>query len=109
MILSLIGTALLLFGLIFDIFGAVGMHRFDSFYLRIHAATLGTIGGKFYPFVGVALIAFDRGMNATAGIALAMAFILLIASPIGAHALVYAGAKTKIVDIEHNEFGDGDA
>ncbi|KUH32426.1 cation:proton antiporter [Thermococcus celericrescens] len=105
MILSLIGVVLLIVGAVCDIFGAIGMHRFGNFYLRLHAATVGTVGGKFYPFIGAGLIALDRGLLSVAGVAFLSAFTLLITTSVGSHALAYAAERAGVVKIEHNELG----
>ena len=104
MILASIGFILLIAGVICDVFGAIGMHRFDNFYLRLHAATVGTIGGKFYPLIGVTLIAADMRLWSIAGIALLSALLVMITAPVGSHALAFAAAEKNLVPIEKNEF-----
>lgn len=109
MILTALGVLLLVVGIICDIFGAIGMHRFNNFYLRLHAATVGTIGGKFYPLVGVGLIAIDMGLWIVAGIAFLSALLVMITTPVGSHVLAFAAAKRNIIHIEKNEFtGDSE-
>ncbi|MEM4040850.1 MAG: monovalent cation/H(+) antiporter subunit G, partial [Ignisphaera sp.] len=56
-ILVIIGEILVIIGAICDLLGAIGLLRFPNFYVRLHALTVGTIGGAFVPLIGVALIA----------------------------------------------------
>ncbi|MEM1680545.1 MAG: monovalent cation/H(+) antiporter subunit G [Sulfolobales archaeon] len=96
----LIGSALLLIGAICDLIGALGMNRFPNFFVRLHAATVGTIGGAFYPLIGAALIAFSSEYLGTyrwfvGGCALVSAFLILILAPAGSHALARAAHKSK--------------
>ena len=57
LIVVYVGEILVGIGVLCDLIGAIGMLRFPNFYLRLHAATVGTIGGAFIPLIGVALMA----------------------------------------------------
>ncbi|HHI00249.1 MAG TPA: cation:proton antiporter [Thermococcus litoralis] len=110
MILTLMGLILLFMGAVCDLLGAMGMHRFNTFYLRLHAATVGTVGGKFYPILGVAFIAAEKGLWPVVGISVLTALLVLITTPVGSHALAYAASKARIVEMELDEFrGDENA
>lgn len=95
LVLRLIGSALLLLGGISSVISSIGFHRFKNFYLRLHAATVGTIWGCVYPLVGLAMIALsmnDLGAYrwSIAGSSLASAVIILMLAPAGSHALARA-------------------
>ncbi len=96
-----IGIALVVLGAIMDLIAAIGMNRFTNFYLRLHAATVGTIGGSVYPLVGLALIALCSDVFPTlterlyvAGIALVTAFFVALTAPVGSHVLARAAHRS---------------
>lgn len=96
-----VGLAILLAGSFINLMGAIGLNRFRNFYLRLHAATVSTIGGTFYPLLGLALMSFaspDLGewRFFMGGTLLVAAFVLLILAPTGSHALARATHKTMI-------------
>ncbi|MEM0504957.1 MAG: monovalent cation/H(+) antiporter subunit G [Sulfolobales archaeon] len=95
-----IGSVLLFIGAICDLLGALGMNRFPNFFVRLHAATVGTIGGAFYPLIGTALIAFGSEFLGlyrwfVGGCSLVSAFLILMLAPAGSHALARAAHKSK--------------
>lgn len=96
------GLALLTIGTIFDLLGSIGLLKFPNFYVRLHAATIGAIGGAVVPLIGVALIAlssdFLPNKYAIAGASFVTALLILIVAPTGSHALAYATHKARIVD-----------
>ncbi|MEM2698958.1 MAG: monovalent cation/H(+) antiporter subunit G, partial [Ignisphaera sp.] len=55
-ILIIIGEILIAIGAICDLIAAIGMNRFPNFFVRLHALTVGTIGGAFVPLIGVAIL-----------------------------------------------------
>jgi len=96
-----IGLVILVIGCFVNLVGAIGLNRFRNFYLRLHAATVGTIGGTFYPLIGLALIAFSSSGLGSArffmgGVLLVAAFLLLILAPAGSHALARATHRAGI-------------
>lgn len=99
-----LGSALVIFGGIFDFLAALGMLRFPNFYVRLHAATIGAIYGAVLPLIGIALLALGleelEGRFIIAGGALVTAMLLLIVAPIGSHALAHATHKADIVKWE---------
>ncbi|RLG85225.1 MAG: cation:proton antiporter [Thermoprotei archaeon] len=109
-ILVILGEVLVAIGVLCDLVAAIGMLRFPNFYVRLHAATVGTIGGAFVPLVGAALIAAGSEFLGVyrwfmAGAALVTAFLVLILAPAGSHALARAAhrsraavVKPKVVD-----------
>ncbi|MCY0868166.1 MAG: monovalent cation/H(+) antiporter subunit G [Desulfurococcus sp.] len=104
-VLEYLGTALLCLGAVSSIIGAVGMHRFKNFYLRLHAATVSTIWGGVYPIVGASLLAItidELGVYKwfMAGAGFVTAFIILILAPAGSHALARAVHKAGVARVE---------
>ncbi|MFA4640490.1 monovalent cation/H(+) antiporter subunit G [Pyrococcus kukulkanii] len=100
-ILFIIGAILITIGGICDLFGAIGLLKFPNFYVRLHAATIGTIGGAVIPLFGVALLALGTDIPhkyAIAGASLITGMITLLAAPAGATALAYAAHKTNAIE-----------
>ncbi|NJD98587.1 cation:proton antiporter [Thermococcus sp. LS1] len=101
-ILFYIGAVMIIIGGICDLFGAIGLLRFPNFYVRLHAATVGTIGGAVVPLFGVALLALGADFlphrYAIAGASFITGIIVLLAAPAGATALAYAAHKVKLVE-----------
>ncbi|MEM0066304.1 MAG: monovalent cation/H(+) antiporter subunit G [Sulfolobales archaeon] len=100
-IVRYVGAALLVLGTFINLVGAIGLNRFKNFYLRLHAATVSTIGGTFYPLLGLALISFstkDLGewRFFMGGSLVVAAFVLLILAPVGSHALARATHRTSV-------------
>ncbi len=81
---EIIGTSLIIIGLIFDFFGCLGLIRLPDVYNRLQAATksvtLGTCGILF----GIFLF---RGFTATGIKAILCLLFILLTSPVSAHAL----------------------
>ncbi len=97
-----IGMLLLLVGGVLDLIAAIGMNRFRNFYMRLHAATVGAIGGGFYPLVGLGLIVLTMdqfGVNRyyIAGIAFSTAIFLALTAPVGSHALAQGAHRGRVV------------
>lgn len=100
-ILFYTGLTLVFIGGICDLLGSLGLLKFPNFYVRLHAATIGAIGGAVVPLIGVSLIAlgsdFLPNKYAIAGASFVTAIIILIVAPTGSHALAYAAHKSGIV------------
>ncbi len=99
------GWVILLVGAIFDLIAAIGMNRFRNFFLRLHAATIGVIGGAFYPLLGVTLIALGSEFLGPArffmaGASAVTAFLVLLLAPAGSHALARAAHRKGLVKPE---------
>jgi len=90
-----IGMIFIVIGALYDVIAAIGMLRFQDFYLRAHAATVGAIGGAVLPIFGAGLVALvspwlgDLRYFLT-GIALTTGVLLLLTAPTGAHSIVSA-------------------
>lgn len=103
-VMVVIGGVLLFVGAICDLLGALGMNRFPNFFVRLHAATVGTIGGAFYPLIGASLIAFGSEFLGSykwfvGGCSLVSAFLILMLAPAGSHALARAAHKSKASEV----------
>ena len=104
-IMMFIGLLLIFIGVFCDIVGSIGMVRFPNFFVRLHAATVGSIGGAVIPLIGVALIALVSDQLgffkwAISGGALVAALIILLVAPAGSHALAYSAHKSRAVPVE---------
>ncbi len=104
-IIIYIGEILVAIGVFCDLAASIGMLRFPNFYVRLHAATVGTIGGAFVPLVGIALIALGAEWLGTyrfflAGASIITAIIIIILAPVGSHVLARATHKARLVEVE---------
>lgn len=101
-VLFIVGLALLTIGTLFDLLGSIGLLKFPNFYVRLHAATIGAIGGAVIPLIGVALIALGSdylpNKYAIAGASFVTALLILVVAPTGSHALAHATYRAKIVE-----------
>jgi len=95
------GLALVVIGVFCDLVGSIGLLRFPNFFVRLHAATVGTIGGAAYPLLGVALIALAcdflgqaRWFIATGSILTSI--IVILTAPAGSHALARAAHRSRL-------------
>jgi len=99
-ILVIIGEILVAIGAICDLIAAIGINRFPNFFVRLHALTVGTIGGAFVPLIGVALIALGAEFLGfyrffMAGASVIAAILLLFLAPVGSHAIARAAHRSK--------------
>lgn len=94
----IIGLILVFIGAFCNLVGAIGLLRFPNFFVRLHAATVGTIGGAAYPLIGVALTAvacdFLGAMKwfIISG-SILTSIIIILTSPAGSHALARAAHR----------------
>jgi multicomponent Na+:H+ antiporter subunit G len=87
-----IGYILIIVGILFDIFGCIGLVRFPDVYNRLQASTKCVTLGTILLLFGVAVVAADGGIS---GKAVICAIFILITSPTAAHAIAkgaYASA-----------------
>ena len=103
-ILVIIGEVLVAIGGFCSLVAAIGMLRFPNFFVRLHAATVGSIGGAFLPIIGAGLVAlgsdfldyrwlFFGGLIVTA-------FVVMLVSPAGSHALARATHRKKVAPVQ---------
>ena len=81
---DVIGYILIVIGVLFNVFGAVGLVRFPDVYNRLQAATKCVTLGTVLLLVGVAVV---DGVGPTAAKAIVCAGFILITSPTAAHAI----------------------
>lgn len=78
------GEILIIIGVLFDIFGCIGLVRFPDVYNRLQASTKCVTLGTIMLLAGVALISAEGPTSAKAIIC---AVFILITSPTAAHAI----------------------
>ncbi len=78
------GYILVIIGILFDVFGCIGLIRFPDVYNRLQASTKCVALGTIMLLVGVALIAASGPISAKA---LICAVFILITAPTAAHAI----------------------
>ncbi|HDD26881.1 MAG TPA: cation:proton antiporter [Acidilobales archaeon] len=97
-VVLLIGMVLVSIGAVCDLLASIGLLRFRNFFLRMHAATVGIIGGAVVPLIGVGLIALS--LNAFGSftlpftlLSIATASFIMVVAPIATHALANAAYR----------------
>ncbi|XRH74838.1 MAG: monovalent cation/H(+) antiporter subunit G [Candidatus Methanosuratincola verstraetei] len=98
-IFLVIGTFLVVLGGALSIIGAIGLLRFPSYFVRIHAATVSVIGGSVVPLIGVAFLSY--GIHGQDGIvtslgALGTAAFIFLTAPVSSHAIARSAARMRI-------------
>jgi multicomponent Na+:H+ antiporter subunit G len=79
-----IGYVLITMGILFNLFGCIGLVRFPDVYNRLQASTKCVTLGTILLLMGVALIS---GWGALAAKALVCAVFILVTAPTAAHAI----------------------
>jgi multicomponent Na+:H+ antiporter subunit G len=100
--IDFIGYMLIIIGILFDIFGCIGLVRFPDVYNRLQAATKCVTLGTFMLLVGVALV---NGVSALGMKAIICGIFILITSPTAAHAIA-KGAHASGVELWENSVVD---
>lgn len=103
-IIAGIGFILITIGALCDLIAAIGMNRFPNFFVRLHAATIGVIGGAVIPLMGIAMVSLVSDQLGTyryavSGVAFITALVIMIVSPTGTHILAYATHKAKLAPV----------
>ncbi len=96
------GYILVIIGILFDIFGCIGLVRFPDVYNRLQASTKCVTLGTIMLLVGVALVSGSGPISAKAIIC---AVFILITSPTAAHAIA-KGAYASGVKLWENSVVD---
>ena len=81
---DIIGYILITIGILFDIFGCIGLVRFPDVYNRLQASTKCVTLGTILLLIGVAVVS---GSGPLAAKAIICAVFILITSPTAAHAI----------------------
>jgi multicomponent Na+:H+ antiporter subunit G len=99
---EIIGYILITIGILFDIFGCIGLVRFPDVYNRLQASTKCVTLGTIVLLIGVALAS---GSGAMAAKAIICAVFIVLTSPTAAHA-VAKGAYSSGVELWENSVVD---
>jgi len=99
---DIIGYILITTGILFDIFGCIGLVRLPDVYNRLQASTKCVTLGTILLLVGVALLGHS---GAISGKAIICAVFILITSPTAAHAIA-KGAYASGVKLWENSVVD---
>ena len=99
---DIIGYILIIIGILFDIFGCIGLVRFPDVYNRLQASTKCVTLGTFLVLIGVALVC---GLSALSMKAVICGVFILITSPTAAHAIA-KGAYASGVELWSNSVVD---
>jgi multicomponent Na+:H+ antiporter subunit G len=99
---DIIGYILITIGILFDIFGCIGLVRFPDVYNRLQASTKCVTLGTILLLVGIACIS---GIGPTGTRAIICAVFILITSPTAAHAIA-KGAYASGVQLWENSVVD---
>ena len=91
--INITGYMLIVIGILFNIFGCIGLVRFPDVYNRLQASTKCVTLGTILLLVGVALLS-DSG--ALAAKAIICAVFILITSPTAAHAIAKGAHASKV-------------
>ena len=100
--IEIIGYILIVIGILFDIFGCIGLVRFPDVYNRLQAATKCVTLGTFLLLIGVAVAC---GVPALSMKAIICGVFILITSPTAAHAIA-KGAHASGVELWENSVVD---
>ncbi len=103
-ILVVIGTTLIFIGAVLDLIAATLMIRFPNFYVRLHALTVGSMGGAVLPIIGAALVAAGAPFLGLYrwfmfGSAIIVAIAMFILAATGSHAIARAAYRSKAVEV----------
>ncbi len=98
-LLFVLGSSLMVLSAVLSLIGAVGFLRFRNFFLRLHSATVGSIGGGVYGLVGLALLTLSLDVPGYLkyyifGVAIVSAALVVFASPTGSHILSRAAYRS---------------
>jgi len=88
-----IGLSLIAVGLLFDLFGCLGLVRLPDVYTRLQAATKTVTLGTCLILIGACVY---TGLNATGAKALLCMAFVLVTSPTAAHAIARGAYKAGV-------------
>ena len=100
--IDIFGKLLIAVGILFDIFGCIGLVRFPDVYNRLQASTKCVTLGTIVLLIGVALAS---GSGAMAAKAIVCAVFIVLTSPTAAHAIA-KGAYSSGVELWENSVVD---
>ena len=99
LVAMIVGSVLVFLGGLFDLIAAIGVNRFPDLYTRLHAVTIGTIGGAVYPIIGSALLISALNMPIAMKLSFVLPMILtaaliLVTAPTGSHIIARAAFRS---------------
>jgi len=106
---TIIGGALIFIGGLYDLIAAIGVNKFPDFYTRLHAVTIGAIGGAVYPIIGAAIMVLGNTglpLSVRASYVLPMfliAALIIITAPTGSHAVARAAYRSGLKPLREEE------
>lgn len=81
-------------GVVFQLLGALALHRFPDPYTRLHGSTMCTTFGSIFIYIGLIIYGVSRGwLSHPVHIFLIMVLILLT-NPTGSHAIARAAHRS---------------
>jgi len=90
---EIIGAICIAVGLVFDLFGCIGLMRLPDVYNRLQATTKCVTLGTCSILLGTCIL---KGLSATGMKAILVAVFLLLTSPVAAHALARGAHKAGV-------------
>ncbi len=106
---TIIGGALIFIGGLYDLIAAIGVNKFPDFYTRLHAVTIGAIGGAVYPIIGATIMVLgntELPLSVRASYILPMiliAALIIITAPTGSHAVARAAYRSGLKPLREEE------
>ena len=97
--IEITGYFLMTIGVLFDIFGCIGLVRFPDVYNRLQASTKCVTLGTILLLFGVALVS---GSGATIAKTIVCAALILLTSPTAAHAIAKGAYASGVRLWEHS-------
>ncbi|MDA9189559.1 monovalent cation/H(+) antiporter subunit G [bacterium] len=85
--MSILGSTLIILGSFFSLVAAIGVVKFSTYYMKLHAASKASTLGVIFVFMGIAI---EHDTYLTTLKTSTVILFLLITVPAGTHALVKA-------------------
>ena len=101
--MDMLGTVFMLVGGMFSLIAAIGLHRFDDVFARMHAAGKSSTLGMLLILIGVALRLGDLGEILKLGL---IATLAVITIPAGVHVIARAAWRAGTELAEATEFDE---
>jgi multicomponent Na+:H+ antiporter subunit G len=101
--IEVVASTLVIAGAVLALIAAIGLHRFDGVFPRLHAATKPATLGLALVLLGSATLAVDRGDVAKLLVVVVLQFVT---APVGAHLLGRATYLLSRPDAEIDELAD---
>jgi multicomponent Na+:H+ antiporter subunit G len=102
---EIVASTLIVTGALLALIAAIGLHRFDGVFPRLHAATKPATLGLALVLIGSAVLAVERGDVAKLLVVVALQFVT---APVGAHLLGRATYQLARPAAELDELADAE-